>query len=182
VNLLITYYSREGSTAQIARGLAQATGGTLRELVDSRRMENGGMFRALLAALLGLGTTLVDPDYTVEPYETVVVMTPVWIGNPVPAVTTFISNAALKGKKIFIVAVGGTAANPGAIAKLEKRLRARGASIVGHGEALGYIPDPRAVRPSDEELVTEGVLLAETVRQAFEPQPRSPVGLCGTPE
>lgn len=169
MNLLITYYSREGSTAQIARGLAQTTGGTLRELVDSRRMENGGMFRALLAALLGLGTTLVDPDYTVEPYEAVVVMTPVWLGNPAPAVTTFISNAVLKGKRTFIVAVGGTAANPGAIARLEKRLRARGASVVGHGEALGYIPDPRAVRPSDEELVAEGVLLAKTVQRAFEP-------------
>jgi flavodoxin len=171
VNLLIIYYSREGSTRQIARGLAQATGGTLRELVDSRRMENGGMFRALLATLLGLGTTLVDPDYTVEPYDALVVMTPVWIRNPAPAVATFISNAVLRGKKMFIVAVGGTAANPGAISRLEKRLKARGASVVGHGEALGYIPDPRAVRPSDEELVTEGVLLAETVRQAFEPQP-----------
>jgi flavodoxin len=171
VNLLITYYSREGSTAQIARGLAQATGGTLRRLVDSHRMENGGMFHALLATLLGLGTTLVDPDYTVEPYDALVVMTPVWIGNPTPAVATFISNAVLKGKKTFIVAVGGTSANPGAIGRLEKRLRARGASVVGHSEVLGYIPDPRAVRPSDEELMTEGVLLAETVRQAFEPQP-----------
>jgi hypothetical protein len=100
-------------------------------------MEKGDMFRVLLAALLGLGTTLVDPDYTVEPYEAVVVMTPAWIGNPAPAVTTFISNAVLRGKKRFIVAVGGTAANPGAIAKLEKRLTARGAFVVGHGEALG---------------------------------------------
>jgi flavodoxin len=181
VNLLITYYSREGSTAQIARGLAQATGGTLRELVDSHRMENGGMFLALLAALLGLGTTLVDPDYTVEPYEALVVMTPVWIGNPAPAVTTFISNAVLKGKKTFIVAVGSTAANPGAIARLEKRLTAHGASVVGHGEALGYIPDPRAERPTDEELVAEGVLLGETVRQAFEPQSRSQATSAGTP-
>ena len=170
LNLLIIYYSREGSTALIARGLAQATGGTLRELVDSRTMANGGMFRALLAALLGLGTTLVNPDYTVEPYEAVVIMTPVWLGNPAPAVTTFISNVVLGGKKTFIVAVGGTAGNPGVVARLEKRLRARGATVVGHGEALGYIPDPRAVRPSDEELVTEGILLAETVRHAFEPQ------------
>jgi len=164
------FYSREGSTAQIAQGLAQATGGTLRQLVDSHRMENGGMFRALLTTLLGLGTTLVDPDYTVEPFEAVVVMTPVWIGNPAPAVTTFISNAILKGKRVFIVAVGGTATNPRTIAKLEKRLRARGASVVGHSEALGYIPDPKAVRPSDEELAAEGVQLAETVRQAFESQ------------
>lgn len=168
--MLIVFYSREGSTRQIARGLAQATGGTLRELVDSRRMENGGMFRALLATLLGLGTTLVDPDYTVEPFEAVVVMTPVWIGKPTPAVTTFISNAILGGKRVFVVAVGGTSANPGAIARMEKRLRTRGASVVGHTEALGYIPDPRAPRPSDEELVAEGVLLAETIRQAFEAQ------------
>jgi flavodoxin len=169
VNLLIVYYSREGSTGLIARGLAQATGGTLRRLVDSRTMANGGMFRALLAALLSLGTTLVDPDYTVEPYEAVVIMTPVWLGNPAPAVTTYVSNAHLKGKKTFIVAVGGTAGNPGVVARLEKRLKARGAFVVGHGEALGYIPDPRAVRPSDEELMAEGVVLAESVRQAFEP-------------
>ena len=128
------------------------------------------MFRALLTTLLGLGTTLVDPDYTVEPYEAVVVMTPVWIGNPTPAITTFISNAVLKGKRVFIVAVGGTAVNPRTIARLEKQLMARGASVVGHSKVLGYIPDPKAVRPSDEELVTEGVLLAETIRQAFEPQ------------
>jgi menaquinone-dependent protoporphyrinogen IX oxidase len=164
------FYSREGSTAQIARGLAQATGGTLRKLVDSRRMENGGMFRALIATALGLGTTLVDPEYTVEPFEAVVVMTPVWIGNPAPAVTTFINNTVLKGKKTFIVAVGGTAANPRTIAKLEKRLTAHGASVAGHSEVLGYVPDSRAVRPSDEELMAEGALLAETVRQAFKPQ------------
>jgi flavodoxin len=182
VNLLIIYYSREGSTGLIARGLAQETGGTLRELADSRTMANGGMFRALLAALLGLGTILVDPDYTVEPYEAVVIMTPVWLRNPAPAVTAFISNAHLKGKKTFIVAVGGTAGNPGAIAKMEKRLTARGAPVIGHGEALGYIPDPRAVRPSDEELVTEGVLLAKTVLQAFEPQIGSLAGPAGTPE
>jgi hypothetical protein len=97
-------------------------------------------------------------------------MTPVWIGNPAPAVTTFINNAILKGKKTFIVAVGGTAANPRTIAKLEKRLTARGASVVGHSEVLGYVPDSRAVRPSDEELVTEGARLAEIVRQAFKPQ------------
>jgi flavodoxin len=168
VNLLIIYYSREGSTGLIARGLAQATGGTLRRLVDSRTMANGGMFRALLAALLGLGTTLVDPDYTVEPHEGVVIMTPVWLGNPAPAVTTFIGNAHLKGRETFIVAVGGTAGNPGAIARMKKRLTARGALVVGHGEALGYIPDPRAIRPPDEELVAEGIALGQSVRQTFE--------------
>lgn len=167
MNLLIVYYSREGSTALIAQGLAQATGGTLRKLVDNRRMANGGMFRALLAAVLGLGTTLVDPDYTVSPYDAIVFMTPVWIGNPTPAMTTFISKATLQDKETFIVAVGGTSANPGAITKLEKLLTHRGAIVAGHADILGYIPDPKAVRPSVEELLNEGVLLAETVSRAF---------------
>ena len=171
MNLLIVYYSREGSTRQIARGLAQATAGTLRELVDGRRMENGGMFRTLLAALLGLGTTLVDPDYALEPYDALVVMAPIWMGNPAPAMTTFLRNAILENKRVFAVAVGGTAANPGAVARMEKRLKVRGARVVGHAETLGYIPDPRAVRPSDEELAAEGVHLADAIRQAFESQP-----------
>lgn len=169
MNLLIVYYSHEGSTRLIAQGLADATGGTLRELVDSRRMENGGMFRALRSTMFGRGTTLIDPDYTIEPYEHVVMMTPVWLGRPTPAATTFARNAALKGKRVFVVAVGGTTSNPGAIARLTKRLVARGALVVGHADTLGYIPDPKAARPSDAELVTQGTLLAESVRLAFTP-------------
>lgn len=168
MNLLIVYYSREGSTRLIARGLAEATGGTLRELVDSRRMENGGMFRALRSTLFGRGTTLTAPDYTTDPYAQIVIMTPVWLGRPTPAATTFVRNATLKGKSVFVVAVGGTTGNPGAIARMTKRLTARGALVIGHADALGYIPDPKAVRPSDEEVMAEGVHLAEAVQRAFQ--------------
>lgn len=170
MNLLVVYYSREGSTRLIAQGLANATGGTLRELVDSRRMENGGMFRALRSTMFGRGTTLIDPDYVIEPHEQVVIMTPVWLGRPTPAVTTFVRNAALRGKRVFVVAVGGTMGNPGAIARLAKQLTTRGALVIGHADALGYIPDPKAARPSDKEVVAEGVHLAEAVRRAFERQ------------
>lgn len=168
MNLLIVYYSREGSTRLIAKGLAQATGGTLRELVDSRRMENGGMFRALRSTLLGWGTTLVHPDYVLSPHEQVVLMTPVWLGRPTPAFVTFVRNAALSGRRVFVIAVGGTTGNPGALKQMERRLTARGAIVVGHADALGYIPDPKAVRPSEEELASEGALLAQIVLRAFD--------------
>jgi len=147
VNLLIVYYSREGSTRLIAQGLAAATGGTLRELVDSRKMEHGGMFRALRSTMVGRGTTLIDPDYSMEPDAQVVIMTPVWLGRPTPAVTTFVKNAALRGTRTFVIAVGGTTGNPGAIARLAKRLASRGALVIGHADVLGIYPRPQGRPP-----------------------------------
>ena len=88
MNVLIVYYSNEGSTAKVAEGLAQATGGTVRQLIDKRA---AGPW-SIIAALLGLGTRLVGADYDVSGRDVVVVMTPVWAGSPTPAINTFIAN------------------------------------------------------------------------------------------
>jgi len=85
MNPIIFYYSNEGSTAKVAEGLAQATGGELRRLNVAGKAGPGAIF----AALLGIGARLVDTDLSLDPEDAVVLMTPVWAGSPTPASTSF---------------------------------------------------------------------------------------------
>jgi hypothetical protein len=81
MNVLIVYYGNESSTAKVTKGLAQATRGTVRQLVDKRTAGLGSM----VAALLGLGTRLVGADYDVNGRDVVVFMTPCGLAARRPA-------------------------------------------------------------------------------------------------
>jgi hypothetical protein len=173
--LVIAYYSNEGSTAKVAAGLAQATGGELRRLNIAGKVGPGAIF----AALLGIGARLVDTDLSLDPDDAVVLMTPVWAGAPAPASTSFIRQARLQGKPVYFVTVGAGDTNPKAVAALEKRLASRGALVVGHKEIRGKMmamarakSDPKAAQPTqpdptDEELAAAGAALAGAVVSAL---------------
>jgi hypothetical protein len=177
MNILIVYYSNEGSTAKVAEGLAQATRGTVRQLIAKRAAGPG----SIIAALLGLRTRLVGADYDVSRRDVVVLMTPVWAGSPTPAINTFIARAPLRDKRVFFVSVGGSPTNPRAVALMERRLKARGALVVGHQEVLGKQPRmsgpakgkepqvPVQRDPTDEELIEDGTTIARTLEAALAP-------------
>ena len=177
MNILIAYYSNEGSTAKVAEGLAKATGGTVRQLVDKRTAGPG----SIMAALLGLGTRLVGADYDVSNQDVVVLMTPVWAGSPTPAINTFIARSQLRNKRVFFVSVGISPSNARTVAVLERRLKARGALVVGHQEVLGKAPRmsstakgkdppvPAKPDPTNEELIAAGSAIALTLEAALPP-------------
>ncbi|MFZ2412782.1 MAG: hypothetical protein WAW16_00945 [Candidatus Cryosericum sp.] len=97
MNALIVYYCNEGSTANVTEGLAQTTGGIIRQLVSRKGAGPG----SILAALLGLGTRLVNADYDVSNSDVVILMTPVWAGSPAPAINSFIAHAQLRDKRVI---------------------------------------------------------------------------------
>ena len=175
MNPIIFYYSNEGSTAKVAEGLAQTTGGELRRLTVPGLVGPGAIF----AALLGLSARLVDTDVDVGGHDVVVLMTPVWAGVPTPAANALIRQAALRGHHVYFVTVGAGDTNPKAVAALEKRLASRGALVIGHKEVRGKMmamarakPDPKAAQPTqpdptDEELVAAGAALAADVTAAL---------------
>ena len=161
---LVVYYSRSGSTAMIAGALALAVGATMRELVD--RSSHAGLLGLALAALTGRSARLVDPDFDVSAYDTVVLLTPVWAGRPTPAANAFLRMASLTGKKLLIVAVGASVENPGAVARLEKMATAAGALLIGVRQVRGAsVSEKAAPCPTPEELARVGDSLAELLDQ-----------------
>lgn len=161
---LVVYYSRSGSTRTVAKALANDVGGTLRELVDANDRKN--LSAAVMAALFGRSARLVDPNFDVSAWDTVVVMTPIWVGKPTPAANTFLRTVNLTGKKVLIVALGESGANLATSSKLEQMARARGGWVLGvhhiHGLNFSGKAGPSATA---EELQNEGQRLADVLRE-----------------
>ncbi|MGB9666841.1 MAG: flavodoxin family protein [Candidatus Cryosericum sp.] len=164
MDTLIVYYSRTGSTRTVAAALAHELEGTLRELVDADPRTN--MLAAVLAALFHRSARLVDPDYDVRPYETVVLITPVWAGNPTPAMNAFVRGVDLTGKKVLIVALGESGENLATSSRLEKMVRDRGGQVIGVHHIHGLSATGRAgPSATAEELQHAGERLADLLRE-----------------
>lgn len=161
---LVVYYSRSGSTRTVAKALANGVGGTLRELVDANARKN--LFAAAIAALFGRSARLVDPNFDVSAWDTVVVMTPIWIGQPTPAANTFLRTVNLTGKKVLIVALGESGENLATSSKLEKMARARGGQVIGVHHVHGLNSSGKAgPSATAEELQNEGQRFADVLRE-----------------
>ena len=161
---LVVYYSRSGSTRTVAKALANGVGGTLRELVDANARKN--LFAAAIAALFGRSARLVDPNFDVSAWDTVVVMTPIWVGQPTPATNTFLRTVNLTGKKVLIVALGESGENLATSSKLEKMARARGGQVIGVHHVHGLNSSGKAgPSATAEELQNEGQRFADVLRE-----------------
>jgi len=161
---LIVYYSRSGSTRTVAQALAHSTGGTLRELVDANARTN--LFASAMAALFGRPARLVDPNFDVSDWDTVVIMTPIWIGKPTPAANTFLRSVNLAGKNVLIVALGESGENLATSSRLEKMARARGGQVIGIHHVHGLNSSGKAgPSATAEQLQNEGQRLADVLRE-----------------
>lgn len=164
MNALIVYYSRSGSTRIVAKALAHGCGGTLRELTDASPRTS--ILASSLAALLGISARLVNPDFDVAAWNTIVIMTPIWVGHPTPAANTFLRTVNLTGKKVLIVALGESGENLSTSSRLEKMARDRGGQVIGVHHVHGLNSSGRAgPSATAEELQDEGQRLADVLRE-----------------
>lgn len=99
---LIVYYSWSGNTRALARHLATATGGTLFELAPKTPYPSAYHActeQAKKDIASGLRPALESlPDLSAV--DTVLIGSPNWWGTVAPPVSTFLENAALKGKRL----------------------------------------------------------------------------------
>lgn len=88
---LIIYYSRTGTTATIARALANRLDADTREISCNRY--TGGMLRYLLAGYDSVRGNLPEieiPKFAAEKYDLVLIGTPVWTSHPALPVRAFL--------------------------------------------------------------------------------------------
>lgn len=88
---LIIYYSRTGTTATIARTLANRLDADTREISCDRYA--GGILRYLLAgydSVRGNLPEIIMPNFTAEQYDLVLIGTPVWTSHPALPVRAFL--------------------------------------------------------------------------------------------
>jgi flavodoxin len=153
MNTLVVYYSCSGTTARFAAAIINATGATGRELVDTRKRT--GIPGRALAAMLGSSTKLKDPNFSVEGFDTVVLMTPIWAGNLTPAMNTFLKKVDLTGKRVIIGLVGAADENLKAAEKMRQKIEGKGGKIIELAYLKGVSLNDNGGSLTDEHVAKE---------------------------
>lgn len=108
--VLVAYYSRTGTTRQVATELAAMLGADVEEITDTKA--RGGFFGYMGAGkdASGKKTTVIGPLQN-DPanYDLVVLATPVWAWTVTPAMRTYlIQTKGRIGKAAFLCTMGGS--------------------------------------------------------------------------
>ncbi|MHA2115557.1 MAG: flavodoxin [Candidatus Thorarchaeota archaeon] len=100
MKVLVTYYSRTGTTKQVGELIAEAMGAESNEIVDVK--ERLGPVNYMRAARDAKGMKPTKIEYTKNPddYDVIILGTPIWWKNIPPATRTFLTSHNLKGKKV----------------------------------------------------------------------------------
>ena len=105
---LVVFYSRTGNARFVAQTIAAEIGADLEELVDLKKRSGlGGWLGAGADARRGRETDIGPISKSSADYNLIVVGTPIWAGQPAPAVTTYLKKNDLAGKKVAAFFVQG---------------------------------------------------------------------------
>jgi flavodoxin len=98
---LVVYYTRSGNSRFIAETIAAEIGADVEEVIDlKKRTGILGWLRGGRDARQGKETEIAPTKKTPANYELIVVGTPIWAGNPTPAINTYLKKNDLSGKKV----------------------------------------------------------------------------------
>ncbi len=158
----IIYHSETGNTRAVAERLASLVEGVLVAVTDLAHYSKIGMYlkggrRAVKGELASIEPAVID----LSRYDTVVIGTPVWAGNPTPAINAAVrALAGIEGKPVVIFCTSGGA--PGrTLETLTAMLEGRGAVVRGAtpftardaraGDGVDALAD--IIRRSEKEMV-----------------------------
>ena len=132
MNTAVIYYSLEGNLDLVARKIAENVAVDLIRLMPRKEYPTGKIskyFWGGKSVTFGERPKLTNPTIDLEPYELLVIGTPIWAGTWTPPLNTFLHDYSITGKKIILMAthLGG-----GADKCFEKmKITLKGNTIIG---------------------------------------------------
>lgn len=107
---LIVYYSKTGTTAKVAKDLASSIGADIEEIIDKKN--RNGIWGSLSAGIDGANKKLTEIESLKNDpsdYDMVILGSPIWGENMVPAIRTYISENKDSFRQVgLFITSGGT--------------------------------------------------------------------------
>ncbi len=145
----IVYHSETGNTRAVAGSLTTAIGGDIVEVKDLAGYSKVGMYlRGAPRAMRRERADIEPATIDVSGYEVVVIGTPVWAGNPTPAIdAAVVAFSGIEGRAAVVFCTSGGA--PGkALERVAAMLVGRGADVRGAVHIVGReVRKPGAMEP-----------------------------------
>ncbi len=107
---LVVYYSRNGSTKEVAEKLAEYLECDTAEIISKKKYRGPfGFLAAGRSSMRGELVEIKEPELKPENYESVIICSPVWASRPSSPVRTYLNSNKGKFKQLsYVLTMGGT--------------------------------------------------------------------------
>ncbi len=101
---LVVYYTRTGTSKFAAETVAAEVGADIEEIIDLKKRQGRLAFLSNgRDAMQEKETQIAQTTRKPADYDLIVVVQPIWGGNPTPAIRTYLNRNDLSGKKVALV-------------------------------------------------------------------------------
>lgn len=129
---LIVYYSRTGNSRTVADALMEYLSGTIEEIQSTKNRDGLlGVFTCVLDQLLDRDAILKPLNKDPTNYDPVIIVAPIWIGKISSPARTFIKQAGLQGKDVYLVLTYNGSLNEDKEKALAETMTAQGMRLKG---------------------------------------------------
>lgn len=107
---LIVYYSYEGNTEEIVKGLESEIEADVLKLSPKNEKKTKSLFRFVWGGIQVYMTKKPElEEYKIDlsEYENIIIGSPCWFGTYAPPVNTFLSENKIEGKNIYLFVCNG---------------------------------------------------------------------------
>jgi flavodoxin len=100
---LAVYYTRTGNSKFAAETIAAELGADVEEVVDLKKRQGRLAFMSAgRDAMRGKETEIAQTKRVPADYDLIIIAQPVWAGNPMPAIRTYLSKNDLSAKRVAL--------------------------------------------------------------------------------
>jgi flavodoxin len=156
---LIIYYSKTGTTAKIVEIVLPMIKAESRRLGEPK----GWRDSLKLGRYLRKYDSVNEPDSIVSEFDPIILLTPIWNGEPTSAMIEFLEKIDLKNKRVVLGLVGKNEANPKALEKLRRKAMERGCNFIETIYLRGVLPGRDWTDLKEEDYLREAARLADKV-------------------
>lgn len=128
---LIIYYSNGGTTETVAKTLAKHLRSKLLRIHDLKNRDGfkNRLFSSI-NAFREVKTDIIPAKVDLSEFDTVILGTPTWAGNPTPAILTIIDRCNFTGKDVILFATMDSNRGDSNIGRLEEKVKMRGGRVI----------------------------------------------------
>ncbi len=109
---LVVYYTRTGNSKFAAETIAAEVGADIEEIVDLKKRQGRLAFLSNgRDAMQEKETQIAQTTRNPADYGLIVVVQPIWAGNPTPAIRTYLNRNDLSGKRVALFFSDSSAGN-----------------------------------------------------------------------
>lgn len=107
---LIVYYSYEGNTEELVKGITDVINADVLKLVPKNEKKSKSLFRFVWGGIqvyMTKKTELESYDVDLSKYDNIIIGSPCWFGSYAPPINTFLSENKIENKNIYLLMCDG---------------------------------------------------------------------------